>query len=276
MPKHQSRRKFVSQLSVLATGAILAACGDPTNTPYPIQRATTAAVADKPGTEKAPHWTYEGKEGPEFWGDLDPSYSLCKVGKSQTPIDFSAATKESGLKKVESTFGNTNLNIQNNGHTIQVDYDKGSTLVIDDKQYDLAQFHFHAPSEHKFNGQAFPMELHLVHKASDGNLAVIGIMMQEGAENPFLAKFWDKMPSKVEKDSYNITINVKDTYPSNAAYYTYQGSLTTPPCSEGVRWVVLKNPVTVSKAQVDKFISIIGDNARPVQSLNGRDVGEKK
>ncbi len=283
MTKKHSRREFVSGMAALAAGAILAACGDNTATiapaPSPTKAATTAAATAAQTTEaakaaaKAAHWTYEGAEGPEAWGELDPTYAVCSVGKNQTPIDLPLNGKESPLKKVERSYNPTAVNYLNNGHTIQVDYDKGSSLTIDGKKYDLAQFHFHSPSEHKFAGQAFPMELHLVHKAADNSLAVVGIMMSEGAENTFLTKFWDKMPTKEGKESLSITINVSDTVPTEPGYYTYEGSLTTPGCTEGVRWIVLKKPVTISKAQVDKFVSVIGHNARPVQPTNNRDIG---
>ena len=274
MPKNQSRREFIAGLAVLSAGAFLAACGDNTatlvqaSTPTQIAPAATTAAA----AVKAAHWTYEGEDGPANWGNLDPGYAVCKTGQSQTPIDLPASGQASPFKSIERNYNSTAVNYVNNGHTIQVDYDKGSTLKLDGKQYDLAQFHFHSPSEHKINGQAFSMELHLVHKAADNSLAVVGIMLNEGAENPFLAKFWDKMPVKEGKETLNLTINVNDTMPTEKGYYTYMGSLTTPGCAEGVRWIVMKNPVTVSKAQIDKFLAVIGHNARPIQPINNREI----
>jgi carbonic anhydrase len=281
MAKTHSRRKFVAGMTAFAAGALLAACGDPTATSLPNPApttakpaATTASAATTTTEKKAPHWTYEGAEGPEEWGKLDPAFTVCSTGKTQSPIDLPASTTTSPLKKLERNYSTSNVNILNNGHTVQVNYDKGSTLTIDGKQYSLAQFHFHTPSEHKFAGQSFPLEVHFVHQADDKSLAVIGIMLAEGAENPFLAKFWDKMPTTEDKQTYNISINANDTFPSDKGYYTYTGSLTTPDCAENVRWIVMKKPVTVSKAQIDKFAAIVhGNNARPVQPLNGREVG---
>ncbi len=272
MTQKQSRRQFVSGMAVLAAGAMLSACGDATATiiapaTVTLAKATTAAAA------KPVHWTYEGAEGPAEWGSIDPAFAICKTGQAQSPIDLPVSGVQSPLKKLERNYTGSNLTILNNGHTVQVNYDKGSTLTVDGKAYNLLQFHFHTPSEHKFAGQSFPLEVHFVHQADDKSLAVIGVMLAEGAENPFLAKFWDKMPAKEETQTYTIPINANDTFPADKAYYTYTGSLTTPNCAEAVRWIVMKKPVTASKAQIDKFGGIVGHNARPTQPVNNREIG---
>lgn len=283
MTQKQSRRHFVSGMAALAAGALLSACGDPTATVAPTAvpattapaKAATTAAANSATTAaaKPAHWTYEGAEGPAEWGSIDPAFAICKTGQAQSPIDLPANGVQSPLKKLDRSYTNTNLTILNNGHTVQVNYDKGSTLTVDGKAYSLVQFHFHTPSEHKFAGQSFPLEVHFVHQAEDKSLAVIGVMLSEGAENPFLAKFWDKMPTKEETQTYNITLNANDTFPSDKGYYTYNGSLTTPNCAEAVRWIVMKKPVTASKAQIDRFAAIVGHNARPTQPINKREIG---
>ncbi len=275
MFRYQSRRRFVISMGALASSAFLTACGDPTNTPFPVTRSTTgAAIAEKSGDKaKAAHWTYEGEEGPTKWAELSPENAVCGLGKNQTPIDITNATKSSAAI-LKPQYGPSALVLTNNGHTIQVNYDKGSSIEVAGKKFELAQFHFHTPSEHKITGKVYPMELHLVHKSADNALAVIGIMMEDGPENAFLAKFWDKIPTKEGEVPLNMTINASDVVPANSGFYTYQGSLTTPPCSEGVSWMVMKQTTTISKAQVERFAGIFHSNARPIQALNGRVVEE--
>ena len=168
----------------------------------------------------------------------------------------------------------TPLKVVYNGHTVQVNYGAGSTLTVDGKTYHLAQFHFHSPSEHTRQGAPFPMEAHLVHKADDGSLAVVGVFLKEGAENPVLAKIWPHLSGEVnhEKSVEGVEVNVADLLPAEKGFYNYSGSLTTPPCSEGVTWLVMDRSVEVSKAQVDQFLGLVHPNARPVQPLHDRDV----
>lgn len=283
MAKTRTRRKFVAGVGTLAAGAILAACGSstatntvgPIATVAPTKPANTVAPAANTAASSAVKaaWGYEGATGPDKWGTLDASYAVCSTGKKQSPIDIPATTGASSFKSFETSYRETPVHIENKGYTIELEYETGSTLVIDGKKYELLQFHFHSPSEHKIAGKQYGMEVHFVHKATDTDYAVIGIMFEEGAENPFLTKFWDKVPSKKGKEEFKQSINGSEVFPTAKQYFTYDGSLTTPGCSEVVRWIVLKNPVTASKAQMDKFVSIIGKDARPVQPLNDRQVG---
>jgi carbonic anhydrase len=220
------------------------------------------------------HWGYTGHEGPEFWGDLSNEYAVCKSGKNQAPINIDSLT-ESELSPIVFHYSGTAMDIVNNGHTIQVNYAPGSTITVDNHTYNLLQFHFHTPSENTVKGRSFPMEAHLVHADKNGNLAVVGVLFEEGAANPFIDGVWAYMPEKAgeTKKVADVTLNVTDMLPSVQSYYRFNGSLTTPPCSEGVRWMVMKNPVTVSKVQAEKFNSVIGgDNNRPVQPVNARPV----
>lgn len=216
------------------------------------------------------HWAYTGHEGPKHWGELSSEYVLCKTGTQQSPVNITGAV-ESDLPAIEFSYMPAGLDVINNGHTIQVNYPAGSSMIINGKRYQLLQFHFHSPSEHQVNGKAAVMVAHLVHKADDGQLGVIGILMQKGRQNDELARIWKHMPkqtgSHVRADEQ---ISVERLLPADRAYFNYAGSLTTPPCSEGVNWLVLKTPVEVSAEQVKAFNSVFAHSIRPVQPLNGR------
>jgi len=215
------------------------------------------------------HWGYKGPGSPENWGTISPAYATCGVGTEQSPIDIS---QEDGVTDaVQTNYSATALNVLNNGHTIQLNYAAGSTLQSAGQHYDLLQLHFHSPSEHTINGKSYPLEMHLVHKAQDGTLAVVGVMFEEGAENAELAKIWQDMPKKANDVVTSSTqVDANNLLPANQAFTRYDGSLTTPPCSEGVKWHVMSSPLQVSKKQVKEFLSRVHENARPVQPLNGR------
>ena len=222
----------------------------------------------------AVHWTYAGAEGPEHWGDLSPDFAACKSGRMQSPIDIAPAA--TGLVVGAPGHGfaylDVPLSVVHNGHTVQLNYAPGSSMSIEGQQYDLLQFHFHAPSEHTVDGEAFPMEAHFVHMDSHGGLAVIGVMIEEGAANAALADAWAHLPAHetVETTVADVSVNAGAVLPSDGRYHHYKGSLTTPPCSEGVRWFVLSQPITMSAAQIQKFEAAAAPNARPVQPLNSR------
>jgi len=221
--------------------------------------------------KEAPHWSYEGAMGPEHWGDLFPE---CK-GKSQSPIDIhSPFTGDADALAVN--YKPSPLKIINNGHSIQINYAPGSSMTIHEKKYELVQFHFHKPSEEEINGQAKAMVIHLVHKSEDGKLAVIGVLVNEGKANEAIQTLWSNLPKEEGKESSvtSVTINVSNLLPSDLSYYHYVGSLTTPPCTEGVDFFILKNPIEMSKAQIAAFP--YAKNARPVQPLNGRKIEESK
>lgn len=235
----------------------------------------TAAVAHASDDHK-PHWGYSGHAGPEHWGELEESYHQCAMGKTQSPINITGGPHRD-TQAVAQRYGSAPLKIVNNGHTIQVNYAGGSAMTVDGKEYDLVQFHFHSPSEHTQEGSPYPMEGHLVHKAQDGSLAVVGVFMKEGRENPFIQQIWAHLPHEVnhEVSVEGASLNVADFLPANKAFFNYSGSLTTPPCSEGVNWLVMDQPVEVSAAQVKQFLDLVHENARPVQPLNGRPVAHR-
>lgn len=217
-------------------------------------------------------WGYNGATGPSSWGELSSEFATCKQGLQQSPVDLKS-TASANLPPIEFNYKYTPFKVINNGHTLQVEYAPGSSIALAGKQYELLQFHFHAPSEHSIDGKTYPIEAHLVHKSQDGKLAVIGIFMKEGRENSFIQALWSNLPeSEGENQVRGISINASAMPPANKSYYNYPGSLTTPPCSEGVNWIVLKTPIEVSQEQIDAFKSIYNGNARPVQPLNSREI----
>ena len=224
------------------------------------------------GAEKA-HWGYDGKEGPGHWAALSAEYSAC-AGKSQSPVDLVQARMiEAELPAIVFSYQPAPLNVVNNGHTIQVDYAGTSSIQLDGRTFHLKQFHFHSPSENLIDGKSYAMEAHLVHADDEGNLAVVAVMIESGAANAFLGKLWPSMPASAggRTQPAGVQVNVSDLLPADRDYYRYDGSLTTPPCSEGVRWLVLKRSVTASEEQVEAFQHLVHHaNNRPVQPLNAR------
>ena len=218
-------------------------------------------------------WGYKAENGPEVWGQLSPEYGLCSVGIHQSPIDIVNPTP-AVLPSITFNYQPTSLNIHNTGNTIQVVYPEGSWIEVDGTEYDLLQFHFHAPSEHKVAGQPFDMEMHLVHKSEDGTLAVVGVFIKSGCENSEFISIWHHIPPLPGEPQHieSVTFNAVELLPSQKHAYRYKGSLTTPPCSEGVKWFVLTTPIEMSHSQIAAFKAILCGNNRPVQPLNGREL----
>lgn len=223
------------------------------------------------------HWTYEGEDGPPKWGELDPAYSTCALGREQSPIDIRQA-KRAALPRLQFDYHSAPLNIVNNGHTIQVNYSPNSALIVGSKRYTLKQFHFHHPSEERISGRGSELVAHLVHADENGHLAVVAVLFRTGSANALLDALWSHMPRETGNNvqTSEVTLNVHDLLPATLGYYTFRGSLTTPPCSEGVIWFVMKQRVTLSEDQVKAFADIYPDNARPIQPTNGREVLQSK
>jgi carbonic anhydrase len=219
------------------------------------------------------HWSYSGDAGAAHWGELSPQFTVCSEGKNQSPINL-AGFIEADLKPIGMHYEVGGNEILNNGHTIQVNFPPGSKIFVDGHEFALKQYHFHAPSEHHINGKSYPMEAHLVHSDKDGNLAVMGVMFVEGEANEAIAKAWSHMPGKAGiKRKLSSAVSAEGILPSNRDYYRYNGSLTTPPCTEGVCWLIMKEPVTASKAQLQKFTHVMHHpNNRPLQQVNARAV----
>jgi carbonic anhydrase len=248
--------------------------------PDPLHRDNDGAAV----FEGEPHWSYEGADGPEHWSTLAPQFAVCSTGLRQSPIDIPATSRPAPFGSGQLAYGETRLNVVNNGHTLQVNYDAGSALLLDGERYNLRQFHFHAPSEHLLAGHAYPMEAHFVHRAPTGELAVVGVMLFGGndedpmafgpdASNGLVDMLLERMPATPAKTTRAKPSTWRSLLPGSRRYLTYRGSLTTPACDEGVRWLVMAQPVIVGASQVDRFKAVFGANVRPVQPLNGRQVG---
>jgi len=228
--------------------------------------------------EKTFHWGYSGKEGPEFWGNLSTSYSTCKTGSNQSPIDIQGSLLDAKLPEIPFDYKMlTPSTIINNGHTVQVNIWSGGEITVDGIKFKLKQFHFHTPSENKIKGQNFPLEAHFVHVSEDKKIAVVAILFSPGAEDATLTNLWKKLPmnkgDEEKLDSHSLKPLEMERKLSN--YYRFNGSLTTPPCTEGVRWIVMKRPFSVSKEEVEKLQKALKHpNNRPVQPLNARVVIE--
>jgi len=226
---------------------------------------------------KSGHWSYDGNEGPSHWGDLNPDFAPCKNGHRQSPIDIRNPQK-ADLPPIRFDYKPSPLHIIDNGHTIMINNAPGSSFRVGDKQYALKQFHFHRPSEEKINGKTYDMVVHLVHADQDGNLAVIAILLESGKNNPLIQELWNDFPKEKEKEERldTITINAANLLPADLGYYTFSGSLTTPPCSENVTWFVLKQPITVTGEEIEQFTKLYRHDARPTQPLYDRVVRESR
>ena len=229
-------------------------------------------------TWKTP-WSYEGPKGPDHWGDLDPEYAPCKDGHEQSPIDIRNPEK-ADLPPLRFEYKDGPLNIINNGYTaIRVDYvHSGDFLVVGDQRYELKQFHFHRPSEEYVNGKQYDMVLHLIHASSSGKVAGVAVLLQAGHPNAAVETLWKYMPQTAGKSELipGVTINPADLLPRDMGYYTYMGSQTAPPCTEGVTWFVLKTPMEISKKEIEAFAKLYPHDVRPIQPLNGRIVKESR
>ena len=226
--------------------------------------------------EKHSHWGYTGHESPEHWGELSPKFRICGEGKNQSPVNITNAI-DGKLSPIKMDYHSSNVEVINNGHTIQVDFkDTTNVLQFEGKSYTLKQFHFHVPSENHIKGKSFPFEAHFVHADAQGNLAVVGVVYELKGDNQRLAPIWKNLPSKAgEKYTLETAFDPATLIPKKRDYYRFNGSLTTPPCSEGVNWLVLKNYDTIGQAQVDAFSALMhGNNNRPIQPINSRVIVE--
>ena len=230
-----------------------------------------SSLSEVIASESGSGWGYIGESSPENWGDLSSTYTACKTGLQQSPIDLHSAI-DADLAVVDVDYKSIPLNVLNNGHTIQVNATTGNKIKLDDEEFELLQFHFHHPSEHKVDGNPYPMEMHFVNANSKGELAVLGVFLQEGTENNALKPVWEAMPQRKgqPKEIPGVKIDISELLPTNRKMYRYFGSLTTPPCSEIVKWIVYQEPIQVSSVQIDRFRKIFPLNARPVQLLDRR------
>lgn len=222
------------------------------------------------------HWAYEGEEGPAGWGKLHPDWALCGNGKRQSPIDIRDGVRVD-LEPIAFDYRPSRLRISDTGHTIQAELGEGSSITVMGREYRLVQFHFHRPSEERINGHQYEMVLHLVHRGDNDQLAVVAVMLERGPEHPVIQFLWNHLPLEAGLDNTpEAGVDLVRLLPENRSYFTYMGSLTTPPCTEGVLWMVLKQPVSLSADQIAIFSRLYRNNARPIQAGNNRLIKESR
>ena len=235
--------------------------------------AATTAVPKRPaaaGHGGAAHWSYSGDAGPQTWGGLKPEFSMCTSGQRQSPIDIREGIAVD-LEPVKFDYQAGSFTVVDNGHTVQVNVAPGNSIEINGKRFELKQFHFHRPSEERIDGRQFEMSAHLVHADAEGRLAVVGVLLAKGPVHPLVQTVWANLPlEKNSEQRARVLLDPAALLPTDRRYFTYMGSLTTPPCSEGVQWVVMRSPVAASPEQIDIFSRLYPMNARPPQSAAGR------
>ena len=260
-----TRTRTLTIVSALSVSLIaLSGCSAESSTPTPTETTPAAPAA----------WSYEGANGPDAWGTLDPTYVTCVDGTAQSPIDISGAV-ETDLDNIEFNYVAGEAGVFNNGHTVEAEpmVEGEDTIVLDGAEYPFLQFHFHSPSEHAVDGTQYPVEVHFVHKTEAGDIAVVGVFVKEGKTNKAWAPFVDLIASATQDPEANLTeLDWAAMLPKTQTTYRYDGSLTTPGCAEGVKWNVMTTPITMSAEQIAAFVGAYSNNARPVQPLNGREV----
>ena len=234
-----------------------------------------AAAGQEKGAKGKAHWGYTGAIGPDAWSKLSAEFATCAKGRRQSPIDLvDRDFSPLNLEQVKFDYAPAAFQVVHNGHTVEVRPAGVNQIIARGKNYKLLQFHFHHPAEERFNGKGFALDTHFVHRAEDGELAVVTVLFEEGAANPELQRLWDYMPLDSNdslRSGEGVTFNpVSMLPPDRTKYLQYIGSLTTPPCTEGVVWIVLRQPVTASAEQIALFRKMVGMNARPTQPANGR------
>jgi len=257
MGRVKPHRRFSLAGAVLACAALLAGCGD------------DRPAAKDDGLDTT--WGYTGDIGPSKWGSLSKAFKTCSAGREQSPVDI-VGSRPRDLPEIEFSYEESPLSILNNGHTIEVEYDEGSAIAVDGRRYGLAQFHFHVPSEHEVDGTRFAAEIHLVHRDANDEIAVIGLLVEQGEENQALASAWQHLPAEA-KEAESVEAEVVDAerlLPRERTFYTYPGSLTTPPCTEKVTWLIMTEPIQMSSDQLDALTEIVQMNNRPLQPVGER------
>ncbi|MFZ3582733.1 carbonic anhydrase [Loktanella sp. DJP18] len=222
------------------------------------------------GAAHAANWGYDGAHGPDHWAELSGDNAICASGRFQSPFNI-VPDIEADMAALDIHYGSRPVEVTNNGHTLVTAGGPEDHVGIGGVDWKLLQFHFHTPSEYMIDGQSFPMEVHFVHQAADGRLAVIGAMIAEGPANPAIAELWNVAP--YDHDVTNggaALISLRDLLPDNQEYMRFMGSLTTSPCTEGINWHMLMTPITASAEQIAAFRSVFPNNARPIQPRNGR------
>ena len=259
-------KDIVRRLSLIAGGCLLLSVN--------AQVYATHASDDAGDTPKGLNWAYQGETGPENWGRLSEHFAACKTGQNQSPIETQDARLER-LPNLSFSYRSSPLTIVNDGHTIRVAYDPGSYLILGSRRYELRQFHFHTPSEHLIRGKQADMVMHLVHQNRGGEIVEVAVRMRAGTRrNAMMERLLSYLPTQPGERHYYRNVGIKPIFlmPSDRSYYTYKGSMTEPPCSENVTWILLKTPLEVSARDIERFRGILGQNNRPIQAINSRAV----
>jgi carbonic anhydrase len=265
--------KIAARLAAMrANQAARAAAAEKTRKANAAKKTEAVVVAAMPA--RGTHWSYEGELGPANWGKINVDWAKCSTGNRQSPIDIRDGMKVD-LEQIVFDYKPSSFSVTDNGHTIQVTLSGGNYITLQNRMYELIQFHFHRPSEERINGRGFEMVVHLVHRDAEGKLAVVALMLERGKTHPMIQTVWNNLPLE-KNDTVNPTIvlDVSEVLPHRRDYYTFMGSLTTPPCSEGVLWLVMKEPVQASPAQMALFSRLYPLNARPIQAGAGRVIKE--
>jgi len=287
-PMEKLRERLAEKLSAVKTnttgdGVGLRVAATPPAAPAVASNGSAKRVAHTPpagpaapkraaaaGHGGAAHWSYSGEAGPQTWGGLKPEFSMCSSGQRQSPIDIREGIAVD-LEPVKFDYQAGSFAVVDNGHTVQVNVAPGNSIEISGKRFELKQFHFHRPSEERIDGRQFEMSAHLVHADAEGRLVVVGVLLAKGPVHPLVQSVWANLPlERNSEQRARVMLDPAALLPTDRRYFTYMGSLTTPPCSEGVQWVVMRSPVSASPEQIDIFSRLYPMNARPPQSAAGR------
>jgi len=236
---------------------------------------TNTSLAWAIGEQASSHWSYEGRESAAHWGMLSPAYMACESGSHQSPINIVMPAHGMAQERLAFHYHTAVVHTLDNGHTIQVTVLPGSELHLNGRTYHLEQFHFHDPSEHHVDGRTYPMEIHLVHRDATRHIVVVAVLVETGPTRRSLAELLAMLPTRLGEQGTDRPFSPQDLLPSSLHHFSYHGSLTTPPCTEGVQWIVLRDPITMSFEHISQLVSVIGQNARPVQPLHERKVLEE-
>ncbi|HEX7982332.1 MAG TPA: carbonic anhydrase family protein [Duganella sp.] len=240
------------------------------------KKAAAAAAAAPPPAPKffSNTWSYEGETGPANWGKINPAWAKCGSGNRQSPIDIRDGMKVE-LEQISFDYHPSTFNVTDNGHTVQVMVGGGNFLTVQNRMYELIQFHFHRPSEERVNGKGYEMVVHLVHKDGEGRIAMLALLLERGKSQPVIQTVWNNLPlEKLETLAPSVVLDPMELLPARRDYFTFMGSMTTPPCQEGVLWLVMKEPVQASPAQMALFSRLYPLNSRPIQPSSGRIIKE--
>ncbi len=262
MIEHLDRRAFLGLTSTAVLGGLCGACSNGSHPPQPHSGNSHSSK---------PHWSYSGDTGPDHWASLSNAYKVCATGADQSPINIASSEIKGTSSRVTLVYRPVSATSVDNGHTLQVNVDSGCTAIVDDTRYELRQFHYHTPSDHTIDGKHRTVEWHFVHESVDKNLAVVAVLVNLGTQNTAFAEILSHPPDK-NGDRLRLTspVDVAAMMPSDLSALRYQGSLSTPPCTEGVKWIVLRSAVEMSSDQVAVVQHVLNNNDRPVQPLNGR------